>query len=114
MTYVAESNGRVVGFIFGRIGSGYEHFNSLGYADLEALYIHPEYQGMGIASKFKDIFISWAKENGATKFVIGVLKENHKARKVYEKWGGMLDKFEQPFIKLGVPYDEVFYTYDLI
>jgi inosine/xanthosine triphosphate pyrophosphatase family protein len=45
--------------------------------------------------------------------VIGVLKDNHKARKVYEKWGGKLDNHEQPFVKLGVGYDEVFYTYEL-
>lgn len=45
--------------------------------------------------------------------MIGVLKENDKARKVYEKWGGKLDKYTQPFVKLGVGYDEVFYTYEL-
>ena len=54
-----------------------------------------------------------AKSNGATKFVIGVLKDNHNAKKVYEKWGGKLDEYTQPFVKLGVGYDEVFYTYDL-
>lgn len=48
-----------------------------------------------------------------TKFVDGVLKDNHNARKVYEKWGGKLDEYTQPFVKLGVSYDEVFYTYDL-
>ena len=59
------------------------------------------------------MFEKWAKENGATKYVIGVLRDNHKARRVYEKWGGKIDKYVQPFVKLGVDYDEVFYTYDL-
>ena len=57
--------------------------------------------------------IDWVKENGANKFVIGVLKENHKARKVYEKWGGKLSSHTQNFIKLGVGYKEVFYTYEI-
>ena len=93
--------------------SHYEHFGKMGYADLGAIYIHPDYQGLGIGSKLKQIFIDWAKSNGATKFVIGVLKDNHNARKIYEKWGGKLDEYTQPFVKLGVEYDEVFYTYDL-
>ena len=59
------------------------------------------------------MFEKWAKENGATKYVIGVLRDNYKARKVYEKWGGKLDEYVQPFVKLGVEYDEVFYTYNL-
>ena len=88
-------------------------FNERGFADLEAMYIYPEYQGLGIASRFKELFVNWAKSNGATKFVIGVLKDNVKARKVYEKWGGVLDDYTQPIVKLGVGYDEVFYTYNI-
>lgn len=113
LSYVAEINGRIVGFVFGRMTSHYQYFAEKGYADLEAIYIHPDYQGLGIGNKFKQIFIDWLKSNGGTKFVIGVLKENHKARKVYEKWGGKLNAHSQPFVKLGVGYDEVFYTFDI-
>ena len=76
LVYVAEDGGKVVGAIMARIDSGYEYFDKLGYADLEALYIHPDYQGKGIGGKLKNIFVDWAKMNGATKFVIGVLKDN--------------------------------------
>lgn len=113
MCYIAEDNGIIVGAIYGTIKSTYEYYEGKGFADLVALYIKPEYQGIGIGKKLKDIFIKWAKENGAKKFVIGVLKDNIKARKVYEKWGGKLDEYVQPLYKLGVKYDEVFYTYDL-
>ncbi len=113
ITYVAEDDGKIVGLIFGRIDSGYPYFDEKGFSDLEAVYIHPDYQGKGIGGKFKQIFINWAKENGATKFVIGVLKDNKPARIVYEAWGGTLSKHTQPFVKLGVGYEEVFYTYDL-
>jgi len=113
IAYVAENKGKIVGIMFGTMNSEYQHFAELGYADLMGLYIHPDYQGFKIASKFRNIFISWAKENGATKYVIGVLKENHNARKVYEKWGGKLDTYTQPFILLDKGYDEVFYTFNL-
>ena len=113
ISYAAEVDGKIAGIMFGRMNSNYQHFNDLGFADLEGLYIYPEYQGIGIASAFRKVFESWAKQNGAKKYVIGVLKDNLKARKVYEKWGGKLDDHTQPFVKLGVGYDEVFYTFDL-
>lgn len=113
MCYVAEIDGVIVGAIYGTIKSTYDYYEEKGFADLVSLYIKDEYQGMGIGNKLKDIFINWAKENGAKKFVIGVLKENTNARKVYEKWGGKLDSHEQLFYKLGIGYDEVFYIYDL-
>ena len=111
--YVAEINGKIVGLLWGKMESDYEYFNKLGYADLMAMYIHPDYQGQGIATKFKNIFLNWAKENGAKNFVIGVLKDNEKARRIYEKWGGTLSEHTQPFILLSKPYNEVFYTYEI-
>ena len=44
-------------------------------------------------------------------YVIGVLKENHKARNVYEAWGGKLSEHEEGFLKRNVSYPVVFYTF---
>lgn len=96
----------------GSINSNYEHFN-LEYADLIGLYIDSNFQKKGIASNFKAMFEDWARKNGASKYVIGVLKDNKKARAVYEKWGGKLSTYEEDFYKMGVAYKEVFYIYDL-
>lgn len=111
--YVAECKGIVIGVMEGAIKSTYEHFVEDGFADLVALYIKPEYQGKGVGTKLKNIFEDWARKNGATKYIIGVLKENNNARKVYESWGGKLDDWEQKLYKLDVGYDEVFYKYNL-
>ena len=113
MCYVAEDGGKIVGFISAKLGTNYEHFANKVDAELMAVYILPEYQGKGLGSRFKNLFIDWAKDNGVEKFVLGVLKDNHKARKVYEIWNGKLDEYTQPFVRLGVEYDEVFYTFDL-
>lgn len=112
IAYVAESDGKIVGIMCGSISSGYEYFQNE-YADLNAVYIDPKYQGKGIGSSFKNTFEKWAKENGATKYVIGVLKDNNKARKVYETWGGKLSEYEEDYVKLDVRYTEVFYIYNL-
>lgn len=113
ITCVAEVDSKIVGIAAGAKLSLYEYFAERDFADLVALYVHPDYQGKGIATKLKKEFIDWAKEQGATKYVIGVLKENKKARTVYEKWGGELSSHEQPFERLGKGYNEVFYTYSI-
>lgn len=113
LCYVVECNDVIVGAIYGTIESTYEHFLESDFADLVALYINPKYQGKGIGTKLKNIFEDWARKNGAKKYVIGVLKDNSNARRVYERWGGELDDWEQKFYKLDVGYDEVFYKYNL-
>ena len=54
-----------------------------------------------------------AKEKNADKYVIGVLKDNTKARKVYEAWGGTLVDYEHDFVVMNVGYPEAFYTYEI-
>ena len=112
IVYVAEHDGKIIGIMCGSIRSSYAPFHS-DYADLGALYIDPAFQGQGIGTAFRKTFEKWAGENGATQYVIGVLKENHKARKVYEAWGGKLSQQEIDFVKHNVAYPEVFYTFQM-
>ena len=111
--FVAEAENKIVGVMLGTTNSNYEHFKALGYADLAVLYIHPNYQGQGIAGKLKKLFVDFVKEKDFDKFVVGVLKDNYSARKIYEKWGGKLDEYESVITKLGENYSEVFYTYEI-
>lgn len=112
IAYVAEHDGKIVGLMFGTLDSDYEYFRN-DYADLVALYVYPEYQGMGIGTALKDIFVRWVKEKEADRFVVGVLKDNAKARKVYESWGGRLSAHEQDFVVMGEGYPESFYTFGI-
>lgn len=113
ISYIAEIDGKIVGIMSGLYLSENTHFNELGFADLKALYIHPDFQHLGIGKALFDVFVKEIKKKGITKFVIGCLKENKLARKAYEKWGGTLDKYTQSFIQEGKGYPEVFYTYGL-
>lgn len=112
VAYVAVHEGKIVGLMFGTLDSDYEFFKDT-YADLVALYVYPDYQGIGIGTALRDIFIDWAKNKKANRFVIGVLKNNTKARKVYESWGGTLSEHEHDFVQMNVGYPEVFYTFDI-
>ncbi len=110
---VVEDNKKIVGVMRGAIKSEYDYFKEKDYADLEILYILPEYQNLGIGKNFKQEFLKWIEKNDVKKYVIGVLKENFPARKVYERWGGNLDDYKSKITKLGLDYEEVFYTFDV-
>ncbi len=110
--YVAECDGKIVGLMFGTLDTDYECFKN-GYADLTALYVYPQYQGKGIGTALRDIFTEWAKAKNAEKYIIGVLKDNAKARKVYESWGGELSDYEYDFVVMNVGYPIVFYTLEV-
>ncbi len=47
------------------------------------------------------------------KYIIGVLKDNIKARKVYESWGGELSEYEYNYVVMNVAYPIVFYTMEI-
>ena len=112
IAYVAECDGKIVGLMFGTLDTDYECFKN-GYADLTALYVYPEYQGKGIGTALRDIFTEWANAKKVNKYIIGVLKDNTKARKVYESWGGKLSEYEQIYEVMNVGYPIVFYTLEI-
>lgn len=113
ISYIAEIDGKIVGIMSGLYLSEYAYFKEQGFADLKALYVHPNFQHLGIGKALFDVFVQEIKKKDITKFVIGVLKDNKQARKAYEKWNGKLDKYSQPFVVNETNYAEVFYTYDL-
>ena len=111
--YVAVDGDRIVAIVKGTSVSGYKRYRNMDYADLTAVYIDPEYQRQGLGKKLFDKVVEFFKSQGRTRMTIGVLKENHAARKAYEKWGGRLDGYEKYFVKQGHSFPEVFYLYDL-
>lgn len=110
--YVAVADNNIIGLATGIIADKHPHFGK-NIADFVGLYIHPDYQGLGIASKFRELFESWLKENKIKKYIINVLASNKNARKVYESWGGKLSSYKETLNVLGAEYDLIFYTYEL-
>ena len=107
--YILEKDNKIIGYMLGVYLSHYEYYNSKNFADLEAIYIHPNYQHLGLGKKLFDLFVKTIKQKNIDKFVIGVLKDNLKARKAYEKWGGILDEYTS----LYKEKEEIFYIFTL-
>lgn len=112
-SYVVEVDNKIIGLMHGCHESEYDYFSNLGYAELQAIYIKPEYQHLGIGSKLFKIFKQEIKNKNLNKFVIGVLKDNFPARKCYEHWGGKLEDYTKIFTRLNKDYIEVFYTFKI-
>ena len=113
ISYVAVADSKIVASFNGFIKASAKYYADLGYAGFEILYIHPEFQGQGIGRVMLQKFCDAIKARGVTKFIINCLKENHDARRVYEKWGGKLDSREEPHPSHGDKYMCVFYLFEI-
>lgn len=78
---IIEENGKIIGYGMLRgWDEGYE-IPSLG------IIIDREYRGEGLGFKMMDLLENKAREKGATKIRLTVLKENSKAIHIYKKLG---------------------------
>lgn len=77
---VATSEGKVVGFSVCR-NKPTEPF--IGEWFLQALYIHPTFQGLGIGSKMINATKAEGRSRGASRMLLHVFSENEPAQKFY-------------------------------
>lgn len=85
-----ESN-NILGYGFGFImdyGDVYD--NKI--AQLDAVYIKPEYRKRGIARQIIQYFTEWSKRNKVSYIELKVCNNNKKALELYEKEGFLTDK----------------------
>jgi ribosomal protein S18 acetylase RimI-like enzyme len=73
INFVATDGDKIIALVNASTLSYYEHYKELGYADLLAIYISPEYQRLGLGRRLFDMAVSELKRQGCTKMVIGVL-----------------------------------------
>jgi len=85
--YVAEQDGKILGFGLGRLRrlAPYQGGSLVGdYADL---YIIKEARRLGLSKKLNDLMIKWFKDNGATSVEGQVLYKNDPSRQMLEAIG---------------------------
>ena len=87
--YIAVKDGKVVGFVKGKIiheeESDIRHERLYGYMD--SIFVEPAYRGKLIDQKLFNALFSWFKENGVTYAEGGVWEFNEGARAVFELMG---------------------------
>ena len=110
--FVAEEGLKIAGVMIASNKTDIDSFDNENYARIIALYIDEKFQRRGIGKQLFDAFVEEIEKAGQSKFVIGVLKENNKARIAYEKWGGKLTDYTEDFEIAGVSRKEVFYEYN--
>ena len=87
MTFVAETDGQVVGWAVG--GPNREPGLDPDYAgELLVIYLLPGYQRRGIGHKLTVATALWVLGEGLESMIVWVLCENHPARRFYEALGG--------------------------
>ena len=80
---IARFGGRIVGNL-GFTGSELNRYCHQGEFGMSVL---KEYWGHGIGSLLMETLIKWARENSITRISLRVDENNHRGRKLYEKFG---------------------------
>lgn len=84
-TFVAELNGRIVGFA--SAGNSRDKDTDADAGELYAIYVDQDYMGKGIGSALHKKCIDYLKELGFTKAILWVMTSNEKTRRWYERKG---------------------------
>lgn len=85
--YVVESENKLIGYM--SVGVPIREYATYNQ-EIGLLYLRDEFQHQGLGKELFDIAYNEIKNNGYNSFFISCNKYNMKARKFYEKMGGML------------------------
>ncbi|MEU1042026.1 GNAT family N-acetyltransferase [Streptomyces sp. NPDC005551] len=105
---VAEWDGEVVGWACH--GPCRDGETPTGDAELYALYVHPDRFGGGAGRALLGASVARCAAAGHPRMLLSVLRENHRARRFYERSGFAADGTEEPFEVDGVAVPEVRYV----
>jgi ribosomal protein S18 acetylase RimI-like enzyme len=85
--FVAESDGRVVGFISGELREGSLTFRQRTWASVDDVFVEPGSRNLGIGRALLEGVKAWAKERRADGISLQVAAANGRGRKFYEELG---------------------------
>ena len=85
--FVAESGGRVVGFISGELREGSPTFRQKTWASVDDVFVEPDSRNLGIGRALLEGVEAWAKERRADGVSLQVAAANERGRKFYEELG---------------------------
>lgn len=89
--YVAEVDGKVVGFMLCRLKRVPATMGGVIVGELSDMWIEPEARRLGIGDKLSRLSIDWMRDQGAHSIEIQVLKDNEASWKLYERMGFKLE-----------------------
>jgi RimJ/RimL family protein N-acetyltransferase len=104
---VCDYQNEIIGFAFIK-HTRIKHVGNLG------IVVREDFQGMGIGSKLMNSLIALARREGLRKICLMVLVDNHRAIKLYKKFGFKITRFiKEGDIYKGKRYDSMEMCLDL-
>jgi ribosomal protein S18 acetylase RimI-like enzyme len=85
--FVAEADGRTVGFISGELREGSPTFRQKTWASVDDVFVEPDYRNLGVGRALLESVEAWAKEKSADGISLQVAAANERGRKFYEGLG---------------------------
>ncbi len=85
--FVAEHDGRTVGFVSGELREGSPTFRPKTWASVDDVFVKPDYRNLGVGRALLESVKTWAKERGAHGISLQVAAANERGRKFYEELG---------------------------
>jgi GNAT superfamily N-acetyltransferase len=85
--FVAESDGRTVGFISGELREGSPTFRQKTWASVDDVFVEPEHRNRGMGRALLESVEAWAKERNADGISLQVAAANERGRKFYGELG---------------------------
>jgi len=85
--FIAEINGKVVGFMLCRIKRVPQYMGGVLVGELSDMWIEAEARRMGIGDKLSRLALDWLHEQGVHSVEIQVLRDNEASWKLYDRMG---------------------------
>jgi ribosomal protein S18 acetylase RimI-like enzyme len=85
--FVAEYDGRSVGFVSGELRESSPTFRPKTWASVDDVFVEPDYRNLGVGQALLESVKAWAKERGADGVSLQVAAANERGRKFYEELG---------------------------
>lgn len=85
--YVAEDESRIVGYLVGAVNGSEVYRDDLTVAELESMYLMPDYRGQGLGTELAERFEDDAVEHGADRIRVEVTAQNERGREFYRALG---------------------------
>ncbi|MDD5651388.1 MAG: GNAT family N-acetyltransferase [Candidatus Nanoarchaeia archaeon] len=87
ITLLAFIDGKIVGYLIGAINKTESYRNIKKIAEIDNMFILPQFRGLNIGSSLYNKFINWMKTKGIKKIRVIASSKNGKAIDFYKKNG---------------------------
>ncbi len=87
IAWIAEDEGRMVGYLLGCLNQSAEYSRPEVTAEIECLYVDPSRRGEGIGGRLIERFEAWAQAAGARRLRVTVSAANRSALRFYRRRG---------------------------